>query len=330
MSNVLSQEEVDSLLKGVSSGEIETEPEEATPTDGVVVYDFRRQEQMLRGRMPTFGVVNERFATSFRSNLSAMVRKTVDVESEPVDMVKFEDFRLSLPVPTSLHIFRIEPLVGQCLVVFDGRLVFSLIECYFGGKGTEHVKIEGRDFTPIETAMIKKVVGVCLDELASAWERVFTVKTTYVRSEVNPEFAAIVLPGDSVVVVRFNVDIEGIGGVMSLCIPYSTIEPIRDRFYGGPQNDQLILNPEWTKRLQRRVRETTVDLVVELGKAQITTEKLLGVKVGDVIQLERFVSESLVGKVQGVPKLIGRPGIAKKNRALKIDRMLMEDSGHFT
>jgi flagellar motor switch protein FliM len=247
-----------------------------------------------------------------------MVRKTVDVESEPVDMVKFEDFRLSLPVPTSLHIFRIEPLVGQALVVFDGRLVFSLIECYFGGKGTEHAKIEGRDFTPIETAMIKKVVRVCLDDLADAWERVFTVKMTYVRSEVNPEFASIVFPGDSVVVVRFNIDIEGIGGLMSLCIPYSVIEPIRDRFGGGPQNDQALFNPNWKKKLYERVRETDVDLVVELGKTEITAERLLGLRVGDVIQLERYVDSNLIGKVEGVPKFEGQPGVYKNNRALRI------------
>jgi flagellar motor switch protein FliM len=293
MSNVLSQEEVDSLLRGVSSGEIETEQEEEKSNDGVVVYDFTRQEQMLRGRMPALGVVNERFSASFRSNLSSMVRKTVDVESEPVDMVKFEDFRLSLPVPTSLHVFRIEPLVGQSLVVFDGRLVFSLIECYFGGKGTEHVKIEGRDFTPIETAMIKKVVRICLDDLAEAWERVLTVKMTYVRSEVNPEFASIVLPADSVIVVKFNIEIEGIGGLMSLCIPYSTIEPIRNKFYGGPENDQINIDPSWARRLNERIRDTEVEIIVELGKTEITTEKLLSLEAGDVVQLDKYVVDNL-------------------------------------
>ncbi len=169
MSNVLSQEEVDSLLKGVSSGQIETEPDSPESEDGVIAYDFTRQEQMFRNRMPSFGMVTERFATNFRADLSAMIRKTLDIEAEPVDMVKFEDYRLSLPVPTSLHIFRVDPLVGQGLVVFDGRLVFSLIECYFGGKGTEQVKIEGRDFTPIENAMIRKAVRVCLEALAAAW-----------------------------------------------------------------------------------------------------------------------------------------------------------------
>ena len=324
MSNVLSQEEVDSLLKGVSSGKIETEAEEEVSSDGVIPYDFTRQEQMLRGRMPALGVVNERFAAKFRTDLSAMVRKTVDIETEPVDMVKFEDFRLSLPVPTSLHIFRIDPLVGQALVVLDGRLVFSLIECYFGGKGTEHVRIEGRDFSAIENAMIKKVVTACLNDIATAWERVHKVEMTYLRSEVNPEFAAIVLPGDLVIVIRFNVDIEGVGGHMSLCIPYSTIEPIRDRFHGGfgdlPKEDR-----KWKKRIYDRIKNTSVDIAVELGSTQITAERLLGLKVGDVIQLGNYITDPLVGRVQDIPKFLGCPGTKKVNRALKIERMSLEN-----
>jgi flagellar motor switch protein FliM len=320
MSNVLSQEEVDSLLKGVSSGEIETETQEEAPSDGVMLYDFTRQEQMLRGRMPALGMVNERFAANFRSSLSALTRKTVDIETEPVDMVKFEDFRLSLPVPTSLHIFRMDPLVGQALLVFDGRLVFSLIECYFGGKGSEHARIEGRDFTAIENAMIHKAVRVCLQELGTAWERVSMVKMTYVRSEVNPEFASIVLPGDLVIVVRCNVEIEGVGGHMSLCIPYATIEPIRDKFYGGLE-DSMKDNPEWKRRLRQRIHATMIDVVVELGTTQITADRLLGLKVGDVIQLEQNTTDNLVGRVQGIPKFKGRPGTMKASKALKVAKM---------
>ncbi len=321
MSNVLSQEEVDSLLKGVTSGEIETESGEEASSDGVLQYDFTRQEQVLRGRMPMIGVINERFASKFRTNLSGMVRRTVDVEAEPMDMVKFEDFRLSLPVPTSLHVFRIDPLAGQALVVFDSPLVFSLIECYFGGKGTEHVKIEGRDFTPIENSMLQKVVRACLGDLTNAWERVFSVEMTYIRSEVNPEFAGIVLPGDLVIITKCKVDIEGFGGFLTLCVPYSTIEPIRDKLSGGVQNDQIAADAQWRKHLQDRIYETMVDIVVELGATQVTTERLLGLKIGDVIQLGQYVSEPLTGKVQGIGKFVGRPGVIKGNRALKMEGM---------
>ncbi len=325
MSNVLSQEEVDSLLKGVTSGEIETETEEKVSSDGVVRYDFTSQEKMLRGRMPTIGVINERFAAKFRTNLSGMVRRTVDVEIEPVDMVKFEDFRLSLPVPTSLHVFRIDPLAGQALIVFDSPLVFSLIECYFGGKGTEHARIEGRDFTPIENGMIQKVVRACLEDLADAWERIFKLEMIYMRSEVNPEFAGIVLPGSLVIITKCKIDIEGIGGLLTLCIPYSTVEPIRDRLSGGVQNDQITADAKWKNCLRDRIYKTMVDIVVELGSTQVTTERLLGLKTGDVVQLGQHIGEPLTGKVQGVGKFMGRPGVIKGNRALMVEGMRMKD-----
>lgn len=321
MSNVLSQDEVDSLLKGVTSGEIETESEEEPPSDGVISYDFTRQEQMLRGRLPTFSVINDRFAADFRYNLSGMIRKSVDVEAEPIDMVKFKDFRLSLPVPTSLHVFRMDPLGGQALLVFDSHFVFSLIEYYFGGKGRTHAKIEGRDFTAIENAMIGKVVTQCLDDVARAWEKVFKIDIVYVRSEVNPEFAGIVLPGDSVIVTKFNVDIEGVGGGVSLCIPYSTIEPVRDRLSGGVQKEELRTDAKWRKRLRQRIRATMVDIVVELGSTHVTAEKLLQLKTGDVIQLGQRIGEPLVASVQGVEKLMGRPGVIKGNRGLKVEEV---------
>lgn len=321
MTNVLSQEEVDSLLKGVTSGEIETETEEEVPSDGVVSYDFTRQEQMLRGRLPTLGVINDRFAANFRDSLGGMLRKSVDVECDPVDMVKFEEFRGSLPVPTSLHVFRMDPLGGQALLVFDGHFVFSLIEYYFGGRGRASAKIEGRDFTQIENAMIGKVVSQCLQDLSGAWEKVFSVDIVYLRSEVNPEFAGIVLPGDSVIVAKFKVDIEGVGGGVSLCIPYSTIEPVRDRLSGGIQRDHLRADAKWRQGLRGRIRETTVDIVVQLGSTQVTAERLLQFKLGDVIQLEQRVGDPLRGSIQGVKKLTGRPGVIKGNRALKLETM---------
>ena len=321
MSNVLSQEEVDSLLKGVTSGEIETESQEEIPSDGVRPYDFTRQEQMLRGRLPTLAVINDRFASDFRNDLSGMIRKSVDVEAEPVNMVKFKEFRLSLPVPTSLHVFRMDPLGGQALLVFDSHFVFSLIEYYFGGKGRTHAKIEGRDFTHIENAMIGKVVSQCLKDLSKAWEKVFKIDIVYIRSEVNPEFAGIVLPGDSVIVTKFNVDIEGAGGGVNLCIPYSTIEPVRDRLSGGMQKDQLRTDAKWRRRLQQRIRATMVDVVVELGSTSVTTEKLLQLKAGDIVQLGQRIGNPLVASVQGVEKLMGRPGIIKGNRAFKVDKL---------
>jgi flagellar motor switch protein FliM len=327
MSNVLSQDEVDSLLKGVSSGEIEIETNAPQPDENAVAYDFTRQQQTLRGRLPTLDMVHNRFATMFRTKLSAMVRKGVDIEAEPVDMIKFEDFRGSLAVPTSLHIFRIEGLVGQALLVFDTHLVFSLIECYFGGKATEDVKIEGREFTAIENRIMRKVASASLENLAASWARVHKAKMTYVRSESNPQFATIALPGDLVMMIRFKLDMEGIGGLMTVCIPYATIEPIRGKLQRTGEGDQPKVDAGWKECLQERLQEARVDMVVELGVAQITAERLLGLAVGDVIQLEQDVTQDLVAKVEGVPKFKGRPGLVRGSQAIKIGQKCMRMTG---
>ncbi|RLB96593.1 MAG: flagellar motor switch protein FliM [Deltaproteobacteria bacterium] len=323
MSNILSQEEVDSLLAGVTTGEVKTETDTPVPTDSAVRYDLTRQDQIIQGRMPTLDIINSRFSSLFRVSLSAMVRKDVDVQVRPVDMIKFEEFQHSLPVPTSMHIFRMEPLIGQALLVFDSQLIFSLIECYFGGKGRQKVKVEGRDFTQIETTMIQKLAGVCLADLAAAWKPVHNVKTSYVRSEVNPQFASIVLATDVVMVARFDVEMNGIGGLITVCIPYSSVEPIRHKLQGDFQGDQLPADTNWRRRLYEQIRQISVDITVELGSARITAERLFGLKRGDVIQLESDVDSYLVASVQGVPKFKGQPGLMKGNRALKVAKRLL-------
>jgi flagellar motor switch protein FliM len=323
MSNVLSQDEVDSLLKGVSSGEIEIESDTPHGDHGAAAFDFTRQEPTLRGQVPTLDMANDRFATIFKTTLSAMVRKEIDIVAEPTDMIKFADFHSSLAVPTSLHIFRIEGLVGQALLVLDTRLVFSLIECYFGGKATEDVEMEGREFTAIENRIMRKVVGASLEDLAAAWDRIHKVKMTYVRSEINPQFATIALPGDLVIVIRFKLDMEGTGGLMTVCIPYATIEPIRGKLQTTVEGDQPKVDAGWKECLQARIQETGVGMVVELGIAHITAERLLGLRVGDVIQLEQDVTQDLVSKVEGVPKFKGRPGVVRGNQAIRIGQKCM-------
>jgi flagellar motor switch protein FliM len=328
MSNVLSQDEVDSLLKGVSSGEIEIETDSPRADQGAVAYDFTRQEPTLRGQVPTLDMANNRFANVFRATLSKMVRREIDIVAEPTDMIKFADFHGSLPVPTSLHIFRIEGLVGKALLVFDTPLVFSLIECYFGGKATEEMKIEGREFTAIENRIMRKVVSASLEDLAAAWDRIHKVKMTYIRSEINPQFATIALPGDLAIVIRFKLDMmEGIGGLMTVCIPYSTIEPIRSKLQATMEGDQPKVGAGWKKSLQERIQETKMEMVVELGIAQMTAERLLRLTVGDVIQLEQDVTQELVAKVEGLPKFKGRPGVVRGNQAIKIGQRCIRMTG---
>ncbi len=318
MSQVLSQEEVDALLRGVSDGEIETEVEYSGDESGIVTYDLTSQERIIRGRMPTLDIINQRFSRLFRNALSAALRKVLDVAAVSTDTVKFGEFVKSLPVPASLHIFKIEPLRGFALLVAESKLVFALVDTFFGGTGEGKMKIEGRDFTTIEQRMIKKVVLMVLEDLESAWKPVHNVKMSFVRSEVNPQFAAIVPPTDVVVVVMFEIELDSISGTLTVCLPYSTIEPIIGKLRAGFQSDQLEVDQAWIKRLRDRLSEAVVEVVVELGETLIPSATLVNMKPGDVIPLDSDVDSELTIRVAGISKFRGKPGAVKGNRAVRI------------
>ena len=323
MSDILSQEEVDSLLSGLSSGKIETETETSQPdADGITTYDFRSQDQVIRGRMPTFEVINDRFAREIRTSLSSLLHTNVDIAAESHDILKFSEFTRSLPVPTSLHVFRMEPLRGHAMVVMESQLVFNLIDQFFGGKGSSTVRIEGREFTNIEQAMIFKVVGACLKDLETAWMPVEPLRATMVRSEVNPQFAAIVMPTDLVIVSRFEVELEQSAGTLIVCIPYAMVEPIRSKLAAGFQAETEDVDYTWQNRLKEIIFDSKVELAVSLGAAEITGEALIGMKKGDVIELEQDASETLLGLIGGVQKLKGFAGTQRGFQAFRIEKKL--------
>lgn len=322
MSQILSQEEVDALLRGVSDGEIETEADELGDDSGVVPYDLTSQERIIRGRMPTLDIINQRFSRLFRNSLSTALRKVLDVSAVSTDTVKFGEFIKSLPVPASLHIFRIVPLRGFALLVAESKMVFALVDSFFGGSGEAKMKIEGRDFTAIEQKIIKKVVLMLLQDLEKAWTPIHDVEMVFVRSEVNPQFAAIVPPTDVVVVILFEIEMDQISGTMTVCLPYSTIEPIIGKLKAGFQSDQLEVDLTWVRRLRERLAVAEVDVRVKLGTSVISSEEFTGLKEGMVLQLDTDVSGELPVYVGGVEKFRGYPGVVRGNKALKISQVL--------
>ncbi|MDY0361799.1 MAG: flagellar motor switch protein FliM [Desulforegulaceae bacterium] len=318
MSEVLTQEEVDSLLDGLSAGKVEAESSAPQEVDGVVKYDFARQEKVIRGRLPTFEVINERFAREVRSTLSVLLQTNIDISSESLDTLKFSEFVRSLPVPTSLHVYRMDPLRGHALLVMDTELVFNLIDTFFGGKGTGKAKVEGREFTSIEDKMIKKVVSSCLRDLETAWQPVEPLSTSLQRSEVNPQFAAIVPPTDLVIVARFEVELEQAAGKLTICLPYAMIEPLRGKLSSGFQAETEEVDSTWQRRLTEIIRESSVNFKVVLGKTTIKGERLITMRRGDVIPLDQDASEPLKGFIEGVPKFKGFAGVKKGFQAFRI------------
>ena len=327
MGDILSQNEVDSLLSGLSEGKVETETDVVPDAEGVRAYDFTGQERVIRGRMPTFEVINERFSREIRSSISNLLHTTIDVATETMETMKFSEFGRSLPVPTSLHVFRMEPFRGYVLLVFESQLVFNLIDTFFGGQGMGNAKVEGREFTTIEDVMIKKVVTACLKDLESAWSPVEKIEAVYVRSEVNPQFATIVPSTDLVIVVKYEVELEQSTGNISLCIPYAMIEPIRNILSSGFQSDALEVDHAWQRRVREIIIDSFIDLTVQLGKTEITGERLIYLKPGDVIQLDQNADETLTAMVEGVAKIKGYAGVQRGFQAFKVMKKLSLKEG---
>ena len=323
MSEVLSQGEVDALLRGVGDGEIETEMDEAPEeVSGIVSYDLTSQEKIIRGRLPTLDIINQMFSRLFRNTFSTLMRRSVDVSTVSTDTIKFGDFLRSLPVPSSLHIFRMEPLRGHGLVVVDSKLVFAVVDTFFGGSGDKEAKITGRDFSAIEIRMTKSVVLSVLEDLEKAWRPVHTVTTNFVRSEVNPQFAAIVPPTDIVLVILFEIEMENISGTLTICLPYAAIEPVIPKLKAQFQSEEIEVDQVWVRRLRTELLSTEVELITELGSTEITPQELMEFKVGDTITLGNDVTDPLVMKVEQNPKFKGFPGVSRGNKAIQITEVI--------
>ncbi len=318
MAKILTQDEVDALLKGMGGGEVETETDDKGGGEGISNYDLTNQDRIIRGRMPTLEIINDRFARFFRQTMSTTLRKVIDISAFSIDMIKFGEFLRALPVPTSLHIFKADPLRGHAIMVIDTKLVFNLVDSFFGGSGRGYIKVEGRDFTPIEARLITKVIKMALDDLEKAWGPVHPLTMSYVRGETNPQFASVVAPTEVVIVIKFEVELEQTVGTLIICLPYSTIEPIRSKLYAGFQSDQLEVDTAWINRFIERVREAEVSMVVELGRTMITGEDIMNLSEGDVIMLKHDVREPLEVKVEGVPKFKVFAGSSRGQKAVRV------------
>lgn len=316
--DILSQEEVDALLRGVTG-----EPEETAAEDtgeGVRSYDIGRQERIVRGRMPTLEIINERFARNFRIALFNLIRRTAEISVSPVTVIKYSEFVRNLVVPTNLNLIHMSPLRGTGLLVFDPNLVFLVIDNMFGGDGRFHMRVEGRDFTLAEQRIIKKMLEVTFEAYSKAWESIFPIKFEYVRSEMNTQFANIATPTEVVVVCTFNIELGAGGGDFHVCMPYSMIEPIRDLLTSTMQADRAEADERWVSQLTLQVQDAVVELVADLGHTPVTLGQILDLKVGDVISLD--LPEAIVAQVDGVPLFECQYGQKNGQYALKVGRVL--------
>lgn len=322
MSQVLSQDEIDSLLQGVDEGEVETETDQPLADDEFQAYDLTSQERIIRGRMPTLEIINQRFARVFRTSLSTLLHKVIDVTPLVSDMMKFGEFLKTIPVPASIHLFKMDPLRGMALVIVESKLVFSLIDMFFGGGGRDSVKVEGRDFTAIEERIIRKVVEAALACMEDAWSPIEDIRFSFVRSEMNPQFVTIVPPSDVVILSTFTLEMDEFSGSITVCIPYSLVEPLRNKLYTGFQSERLEVDVAWLRRLVSRLLATDVGLSATLGDAEITGRQLLELKVGDIVPLRQDATELAHVQIEKCLKFRAVIGTSKGSKAVMLKQRL--------
>ena len=318
--DILSQDEVDALLGGVDDGAIDTSAEDSEYDGEARPFDFNNQERIVRGRLPTLEMINERFARYFRISFFNMLRKSPEISVNGIEMVKFNEYIQTLFVPTSLSMIKMAPLRGTGLIMLDPKLVFILVDNFFGGDGSIHAKIEGREFTSTELRVIEKVVHICFEDLVKAWEPVMAVNFNYHNHEVNPHMATIVSPTEVVVVSNFHVELDGGGGDIHVVYPYSMIEPIRTLLDTGVQSDHGDIDERWAILLKEELMHAKINMQALFVEKQIPVSALINFKAGDIIPFD--LPEQVMILAEEMPIIRGQYGEHQGNAAVKVEEVV--------
>ena len=318
--DILSQDEIDALLNGVDGGDVETANQEEEADDGTAKgYDFNSQDRIVRGRLPTLEMINERFARNFRVSLFNILRRSPEISVEGIEMMKFGEYIHTLFMPSNMNMVKMNPLRGTVLFVMNPKLVYSLVDNFFGGAGRFHTKIEGRDFSATEMRIVMNVLEEIFNDMQKAWKPVMDIDYQYLNSEVNPQFANVVSPSEVMIVSNFHVDLDGGGGSLQIALPYSTIEPIREMLDAGMQSDASDTDERWVMSLREELATAPVEINSILTSREITLRDVLDMQEGDIIPVD--IEDHVVAKVDGVPVFKARYGESRGNCALKVDEV---------
>ncbi|MEO6897241.1 MAG: flagellar motor switch protein FliM [Caldimonas sp.] len=325
---VLSQDEVDALLQGITGEGDEAESTSDAGQGAARDYNLTDQDRIIRGRMPTMELVNERFARNIRVGIFNLIRKSPEVALNAIKLQKYSDFLREIAVPTNFNIMSVRPLRGSGLVVCNPGLIFAMIDGLFGGSGKYPTRMEGRDFSATEQRVIGRLVEIISAEYKKAWEGIHPIELEYQRSEMLPQFATIATPSEVVVTTSFTLELGDASGEIHFCIPYSTLEPIRDVLYSTLRGDSNQPDQRWISLLKEQIQPAEVELVAELGHAPATVEQLLSFKPGDFLELD--LKQVIQATVCGVPLFNCHYGTSNGRYSLKVDNLLDQSGTGWT
>jgi flagellar motor switch protein FliM len=328
MAQVLSQDEVDALLSAVNDDDVAVDAgddglgadfgETEEIDENVQPYDLTNQDRVIRGRMPILDIIYERFVRSFRVSLSNSLRKISTISMISTDLLKFGEFVNTLPIPSCMSILRFNELRGPALMVFESKLAYAIIDSYFGGTDRPFTKIEGKEFTQIELSFMRRVMDMAINDLEESWAPVHRIDAQYIRTEINPQFVGVVPPSDVIITTTFEVEFESASGTIMIVIPYSTIEPIKQKLSSSYQTDNEVVDTLWTRSMHEHIHELESTAIVQLGETEMTIGDLVTLQIGDIIPLNQEVSGELSIEIEGAKKLKCISGIYKGNRAVQI------------
>lgn len=338
MAQVLSQEEVDALLNAVNDGEsddilggggadFDTDDD---VDDNIQTYDLTNQDRVIRGRMPILEIIYERFIRSFRVSLSNSLRKISTISMISTDLLKFGEFVNTLPIPSCMCIMRYNELRGPALLVFESKLAYAIIDSYFGGTDRPFTKIEGKEFTQIELSFMKKVMDMAISDLEEAWAPVHRIDAQYLRTEINPQFVGVVPPSDVIIATTLEVEFESASGTIMIVVPYSTIEPIKQKLSSSFQTDNDMADSIWTTAMNEHIMDAHTEIIVKLGEADMTVGDLVTLETGDIIPLNQEASGEVTLAVEGVEKMKCLIGTHKGNRAIQVTKVLRDKKSNYS
>jgi flagellar motor switch protein FliM len=316
---VLSQDEVDALLRGVTDGAVDQSTSAAAPQDGLPAYDLGAPDRVVRSRMHTLEVINERFGRHLRSALLNFMRRSPDISVGPISIQQYGEFVRHLPVPANINMLHMKPLRGTALFVFDPKLVFLVVDNLFGSDGRYHVRVEGRDFTRTEQRIIRRLLDLSLQCYGQAWQPVYPLDFDYVRAEMHGKLANIVAPNEVVITTTLQIEFGPVGGFLHVCIPYSMIEPIRD-LLSNPMQDQVEVDKRWIKQMSQQMQSADVELVADFVTLPSSIGDVMRLQVGDVLPIE--LPATVIAKVDGIPVMECGFGVSNERYALRVEQMI--------
>jgi flagellar motor switch protein FliM len=326
MEQVLSQAEIDALLGGISEGVIETETQQeaAAPVEEhkeVRSIDFIRYTKGKKEKLPALEFIYDRFSKSFRSALSLFMEKEIEVGVTPVQYVEYAEFIKTLPLPTNMNIVVTENLKGFFIVIFDAKMIFSVLETIFGSSSISAPKIEGREFTKIEFNVIKKLIDLVSIEMEKAWLPVYEIHCKYSRSEINPNYITMVAPEENVSLCEFSIEIGDITSWMKVCMPYGVLETIKGYLMSTPSREDMEMREKWFMQLKERVLEVPLEIRALLGKKKMPIQEFMQIAEDNIIIVDRYVNDPIDIAIYEKAKFRGKMGIFKGNKAVKIEEM---------